>query len=70
MTEIEESELRAAIGVLLNDEKIGDFVYHVRESAMSDGTFAGNAWDHPRVTKFCKAVDKLERFIQGASSHR
>jgi hypothetical protein len=53
------ASLHDAIRVLIHEEHIGDYVYQVRERALSDPSFSGSTWDHPRVKKFSDAVKRL-----------
>lgn len=53
-------ELQEALKVLIEEEHTGDFVYTIRDRAgeMADG-FKGSSWDHPRVTRWSEAVERL-----------
>lgn len=53
-----------AIRVLVTDECLGDWVYDVRERALSDDeSYEGSSWDHPRVQRFSEACKALEDWL-------
>jgi hypothetical protein len=56
-------DLKEAIHVLVKEEFLGDWVYSVRERALSDESYTGNSWDHPRVKRFSQAVKVLEDYL-------
>ena len=58
-------DLREAIHVLVVEESVGDFIYEVRERAISnDPTFHGSSWFHPRVTRWNAAVMTLKAYLE------
>lgn len=62
-----DPELLAALRVLLR-ENLGDWVYDVRSRAAESGDgYAGNSWDHPRVTEFSEAVQTIAKHVKQAS---
>lgn len=57
--------LKDALKVVLRDEHLCDYIYHVREAAVGSGDgFEGSSWDHPRVLKFSEAVTRLEEELK------
>lgn len=58
---VDRAGLLEALRVLLDVESIEDGIYGVRDRAVAkDPAFAGNSWDHPRVTAFSEAIAKLK----------
>lgn len=57
-------DLKEALKVLLEEEHIGDFVYTVRERAVTQA-FADNSWEHPRVIRYSDAVVYLTSVMKG-----
>ena len=55
-------ELLAALKVLIS-ENLGDWIYEVRERVLSDESFDGNTWDHPRVKAYSDAVMVVEKAV-------
>lgn len=56
-----------ALRIVVIDESLGDFVYAVREKTLSDVSYAGSSWDHPRVKAFSDAVQILTEYVHDHS---
>lgn len=57
--------LYEALKVVVKDEHLADYIYHVREHAMGSGDgYTGESWNHPRVKRFSEAVTVLENYVK------
>lgn len=57
--------LKEALQIVIVDESLEDFVYDIRSRAVEGGPkFDGNSWDHPRVTRWAAAVERLKEELK------
>jgi hypothetical protein len=57
--------LNEALRILVEEEHLGDWVYDIRERALSnDPDFEGSSWDHPRVKRFGEVFRVIEAHVK------
>lgn len=60
-------DLKEALKVVLKDESLEDYIYHVRESARetrSEEDKYESSWDLPRVKRFAEACKVLTEYYE------
>lgn len=55
---------------MLSKEPLGDYVYYIRDRAVSDPDFEGNTWDHPRVKNWGDGRALLAKALSALSQAR
>jgi len=57
--------LKEAIRILIEEEHMEDWIYHVKSAAAEDGSrWKGSLWDHPRVQRYSEVCKVLKDHLK------